>query len=161
MRSAGVRNHSAQTASVGLLNQRSGGVPSYLLLVLILGLGTIQAARADAAPHGWGSSAGSTTLDDEDKWIDEFLEILRRLYKALGGDPNQLGNSPAFAMTKVTLRITLFGVPNGITPEQTAAMLTDIETLLIMLQDPPSSVVPGPFSTVLAGLAALLEAGSN
>jgi hypothetical protein len=95
--------------------------------------------------------------DEEDKWIEQFLVILRRLYQILGGDPAKVGNEPNWAMNLVTQYYQQHGVPTNLTSQQISEALSDISTMQTMLQSPPSSVTPGSFSQVLADIASHLQ----
>ncbi len=98
-------------------------------------------ARTDEAAGGWpGVSAPPSPLVAD--WASTLLELLRRMYQFLGGNPYDLSPDPALAMTQFTASYAAHGVPAGLTNEQRAAGRADVEAAY--------PLVP---STTLTGLA--------
>jgi hypothetical protein len=160
MRSTCVRDHSA-LFGVG----RSGsGSPISLVWTLTaaaclwaVGNVSAQAISPVAFPGASGAQPPRIGMDDEeDKWLEQFIQLLKRLYEILGGDPAKLSASPNAAMSQVSSWFLAHGVPENLTPTQIAEALSDIQTLTTMLHSPPSSVDPGNFPQILAEIAAQL-----
>jgi hypothetical protein len=116
------------------------------------------AAFTASSPGELGGGYLSLSFDDEEeKWLEEFMRYLRRIYEILGGDPSKLGSSPDKAMTQFTLFFVLHGVPQNLTHDQITEALSDVQALSTMLQSPPSSVDPGTFPVILAEIEELLS----
>ena len=159
MRSGSLRDHTAPLT--GPKNQvvRVVAIAAFLAGVLFQGAPAVaapKAASSEALTQGIPEGVRPTG-DDKDEWIEEFLEILRRIYEGLGGDPRRLGNTPEVAMLNVSIRVVLFGVPGNLSPAQTDALLADIDSAVTMLNEAPESVSIGSFADVLAEIVSILS----
>lgn len=113
-------------------------------LVVMGALSIIGGTAVQADPPTQTNMAGQTTqttsltdtstlnqaITPTQTWDDHAEEILRRLYQRLGGNPGDVANKPVKSMAlMVSLRFTIYGLPNGLTADDLAGIESDAQEL--------------------------------
>lgn len=101
---------------------------------------------AQTVPVEPGSPATPAAAVRDPMWNEgELLEILRRIYLLIGGDPLLwpiFSDAPSCAMTLIIAVYDAGGIPPGLTPAEIDLLVTDIDRASCMLQSAPPTEDP-------------------
>lgn len=116
---------------------------THLTLLAAAVLASLGTSAWAAAPAPIPGSASNSRAAVERDWVEQALELIRRLYILMGGNPADLESrdSVESTLSLVSDFYWTHGLPT-LDPEARASLVQTIHDLYAILGNPPSSVNP-------------------
>lgn len=108
-----------------------------LLAIGLIAMTTIIGGESTAQGAEIGAEV-TPRVDPHDAWREFLLELIRRMYEQLGGDPAELDEQPVAALGQMEARYRTYGLPSGMTLIERDMMLQDVYACQMHLHDSAS-----------------------